>query len=335
MTKMMNAAVYERYGPPEVVQIKQVSRPTIKPDQVLIKVHATSVTMGDARLRAWNIPSPLFSFIARFMIGIFKPRNQILGTSAVGTIEELGAEVKGFSIGDRVLGSTEMKMGAHAEYVVAQADESVAHLPEQITTDQAAGLLFGGSAALYFLRDLGKLQPGQRVLIVGASGALGSIGVQYAKHIGAHVTAVCSGPNHEFVQSLGADETIDYTKEDFTKRALDANQRFDAIYETVGKSSYNQCKHLMTERGAFLPAVMRLPEVLQLVWTPLFSKRRVKSGVAMTNPEKLITLIDLAESGAVTPAIDSVYPFEDIVQAHRHVDKGHKRGNVIVRISDD
>lgn len=335
MNTMMKAAVYERYGSPEMVQIKLVPRPIIKPDQVLIRAHATSVTMGDARLRAWDIPSPLFSIPARIMLGVFKPRTQILGTSAVGIVEELGSEVEGLSIGDRVLGSTEMKMGAHAEYIAVQAEGATVKVPEQIPTDVAAGLTFGGSAALYFLRDLGKLQPGQRVLIVGASGALGSSGVQLAKHLGAHVTAVCSGKNHEFVRSLGADETIDYTKEDYTKRTLDEHQRFDAIYETVGKSSYNQCKHLMTQRGVFLPAVMRLPEVLQLIWTPLFSKRSVKSGVAMTNPEKLTTLVELMKGEVLIPAIDSVYPFAEITEAHRHVDNGHKHGNVIVRITVD
>jgi NADPH:quinone reductase-like Zn-dependent oxidoreductase len=332
MTTMMNAAVYERYGPPEVVKIKSVPRPTLKPDQVLIEVHATSVTTGDARLRAWNIPSLVFSIPARIMLGIFKPRTQILGTSAAGVIQEVGPEVEGFSVGDRVLGSTEMKMSGHAEFVAVQADGSAVHIPDHISFEEAAGITFGGPSALYFLRDLGKLQAGQRVLINGASGALGSSGIQLAKHLGAHVTAVCSGNSHEFVRSLGADDTIDYTQEDFTTRELSDDQRFHAIFDTIGKTNFRKCKHLLVDDGVFLPAVMRLPELLQLLLTPLLSKRRVKSGVAMTKPEKLKTLMELVDAGAIKPAIDSVYPFAEISAAHRHVDNGHKRGNVIVRV---
>lgn len=334
MTQTMHAAVYKNYGPPEVVSIQQVPRPTIKPDQVLIRVHATSVTTGDARLRAWDIPSLAIAIPARFMIGLRKPRKEILGTSVAGVIEEVGSEVSTLSVGQRVLGSTEMDFGGHAEFAATAAEGSTQPIPDELSFQQAAALSFGGSAAIYFLRDLGKVQAGQRVLIVGASGALGTSGVQYAKHLGAHVTAVCSGANHELVRSLGADETIDYTKEDFTDRRPDQDQCFDVVYDTVGKTSFGKCKHLMKPSSVYLPAVMRLAEVFQMIWTPLLSKKRVKSGVAMTKPEYLEELLALVQSGTLTPIIDSTFALKDIAKAHKHVDSGHKCGNVIVRIID-
>jgi NADPH:quinone reductase-like Zn-dependent oxidoreductase len=191
----MKAAVYQRYGPPEVVQIKQVPKPRIKADQVLIKAHATSITSGDARMRAWDIPSLLFAIPARFMIGLFKPRKEILGTSVAGVIEQVGSEVQGLSVGQRVLASTEMDFGAHAEYVAASGDGLTQPIPDDLSFEEAAALCFGGSAAIYFLSDLGKLQSGQRVLIIGASGALGVSGIQYAKRV--YRTASCLECPHD------------------------------------------------------------------------------------------------------------------------------------------
>ncbi len=325
---MMNAAVYTRYGPPGVVEIQSVPRPSISPDQVLVRVHASAVTTGDARLRAWDIPSLIFSIPARFMIGLFKPRKPVLGTSVTGVIELIGDEGSGLCIGDRVLGSTEMNFGGHAQYAAVKV-EDVVRLPDGLSFTDGAGISFGGSAGLYFLRDLGKVSRGQRVLIIGASGSLGTSGVQLAKHLGAHVTAVCSGANHELVRSLGADETIDYTKEDFTRRDLRGDQQFDAIYDTAGKSSYRACKHLLKPTGVFLPAVMTGTELVQMI-----TSKRVKSGVALSKPEYLRTLVSLVESGALKPVIDQVFAFEDISEAHRRVDSGHKRGEVVVKIAD-
>jgi NADPH:quinone reductase-like Zn-dependent oxidoreductase len=334
MPELMNAAVYKKYGPPEVVSIQQLPRPIINPDQVLIRVHATSVTTGDARLRAWDIPSLAIAIPARFMIGLRKPKKEILGTSVAGVVEEIGSNVDGLSVGQRVLGSTEMNFGGHAEFAATSADGSTQPIPNELSFQDAAALSFGGSAAIYFLKDLGKVQPGHRVLIVGASGALGTSGIQYAKHLGAHVTAVCSGANHELVRSLGADETIDYTKEDFTSRTVEKEQKFDAIYDTVGKTSFRKCKHLMKPNAVFLPAVMTLAEVFQMIWTPLFSKFCVKSGVAFSKPEYIEELLALVEDGSLIPVIDSTYPFSEIVEAHRHIDSGHKRGNVILQLID-
>ncbi len=335
----MKAAVYERYGPPEVVQIQQVPKPQIKDGQVLVKVHATSVTTGDARLRAWDIPSLLFAIPARFMIGLFKPRKQILGTSVAGVVEQVGGEVQGLSVGQRVLASTEMDFGAHADFVAASGDGLTQPIPDDLSFEEAAALCFGGSAAIYFLSDLGNLQCGQRVLIIGASGALGVSGIQYAKHLGAHVTAVCSGANHDLVRSLGADEVIDYTKVDLGTKTVEDNCRFDVVYDAVGKSSRRKCKHLMKPGGVFLPAVMRAPEVWQMIWTPVVYKLnrstiRTKSGVAFAKAESLTKLLALVEDGSMKAVIDRTYPLDEAVEAHRYVDTGHKRGNVILRIVD-
>ena len=336
-TRVMKAAVYGRYGPPEVVNIKPVTMPIIKADQVLVRVHATSVTTGDARLRAWDIPSLLFSIPARFMIGLTKPRKSILGTSVAGVIEQVGEDVTQLRIGQRVLGSTEMEFGAHAEYAATAGIGLTQPIPDDLGFEDAAALCFGGSAAIYFLHDLANVQKEQRVLIIGASGALGVAGIQYAKHLGAYVTAVCSGSNHDLVRSLGADEVIDYTKEDFTKRSIELSSRFDAVYDAVGKSSRNKCKHLMKPGGTFLPAVMRAPELFQMIWTPLLSRIkpstiRTKSGVAFTKAEYLSKLLSLVDRGAMKAVIDRSYPLDKIVEAHRYVDSGHKRGNVIVKV---
>ncbi len=329
MTHQMKAAVYTRYGPPEVLQIQSIPRPDIKPDQVLIRVHASAVTTGDARLRAWDIPSLVFSIPARLMIGLFKPLKEVLGTSVAGVIEEIGSDVSGLSIGDRVIGSTEMNFGGHAEYASVRGEGYTRRLPDSVSFEEGAAIGFGGATGLYFLRDLGNLSADQRVLIIGASGSLGASGIQLAKQIGAHVTAMCSGKNHELVRSLGADEVIDYTKEDFTERVLDEDQRFDAIYDTAGKSSFTKTKHLLASDGVYLPAVMTFRELVQVV-----INKRVKSGVAMMTPEKLETLMTMAGSGELKAVIDQVFPFTDIREAHRRVESGQKRGEVVVRIAE-
>lgn len=328
----MRAAVYTTYGPPDVVTIRDVPRPSIKPNQALVRVHAAAVTTGDARIRAWDIPSLIFSIPARLMFGILKPRKPILGTAFAGTIEAVGDDTSGLNPGDRVFGACDNHMGAHAEYIAADAAKSLSPIPPNLTDEQAAALPFAGTTALYFLRDLAKLQPGQRLLIVGASGALGIGAMQYAKHIGAHVTAVCSGKNEAFVREIGADEVIDYTQGDWTKREPTQDQRFDVIYDTAGKTSFKRCKHMLKERGIYLPAVMRLPELLQLIWTPMFSKRVVKSGVAFSNPEYLASLAQLAESGAMIPRVERTYPLDQIAQAHADVDTGHRSGVIVVRM---
>ncbi|MFG0299091.1 MAG: NAD(P)-dependent alcohol dehydrogenase [Phycisphaerales bacterium JB047] len=330
----MRAAVYTTYGPPDVVTVRDVPRPAIKPNQALVRIHAAPVTTGDARIRAWDIPSLPISILARLMFGVFKPRKPILGTAFAGTIETVGDEVSGFEVGDRVFGASDNPMGAHAEFIATDTAKHLCKIPNGLSFEQAAALPFAGSATLYFLRDLAKVQSDQRVLIVGASGALGISGVQYAKHIGAHVTGVCSGGNEAFVRGLGADEVIDYTRGDWTKHEAEHGRCFDVVYDTAGKTSYTRCKHLLKERGVYIPAVMRIPELLQLVWTPLLSKRAVKSGVAFSNAEFLKTLAELADSGATVPQIERTYPLNQIAQAHRDVDTGHRSGIIVVRMVD-
>jgi NADPH2:quinone reductase len=225
-------------------------------------------------------------------------------------------------------------MGAHAQFISVDPMKQLCAIPPALSFEQAAALPFAGTAALYFLRDLAKLEAGQRLLIVGASGALGISAIQYAKHIGAHVTAVCSTKNEQLVRGLGADEVIDYTQEDWSRSPRPEPQRFHVIYDTPGKSSFRGCRHLLTERGLYVPAVLRLPELLQLLWTPLFSKRRVKSGVALSNAGYLKAIAELAETGAMVPLIERVYPLEQIADAHRDVDTGHRSGIILVRMPD-
>lgn len=329
----MRAAVYTTYGPPDVVTIRDVPRPTIKPNQVLVRIHAAAITTGDARIRAWDIPSIVMSIPARLVFGIFKPRKPILGTAFAGTIEAVGDQTTALTPGDRVFGACDNQMGAHAEFIAADPEKNLRPTPQGISDEQAAALPFAGSATLYFLSNRAKLQPSQRLLIVGASGALGTIAIQYAKHIGAHVTAVCSGKNEAFVRELGADEVIDYTQGDWTRREHPDDQRFDVIFDTVGKTTYKRCKHLLKDRATYIPAVMRLPELLQMIWTPICSKRVVKSGVDLANPESLATLEQLAQSRVLVPPVERVYPLDQIAQAHRDVDTGHRSGMIVVRMA--
>jgi len=330
----MRAAVCTAYGPPEVVTIRHVPRPKSKPDQALVRIDAAAITTGDARIRAWDIPSLVFAIPARLVFGIRKPRRPILGWAFAGTIEAAGDQTHGFAPGDRVFGTCESLLGAHTEYIAVRPEKNLRTIPESLTTEQAAALPFPGAAALAFLRDRAKLQPGQRLLIVGASGALGTGAVQYARHIGAHITAVCSGKNEAFVRDLGAHEVIDYTRGDWTKQQRPRDQRFDVIYDTVGKTTFNRTKHMLKERAVYITAVMRLPELLQTIWTPIFSKRVVKSGVAASNAEYLETLARLAESGAMVPPIERVYPLDQIADAHRDIDTGHRSGMIVIRMTD-
>jgi len=329
----MKAASYEHYGTPDVVTLVDVPRPVPKPNELLIRVSATSVNSGDARMRRADFGSPVLTLFGRLFLGIFRPRTHVLGTAFAGVVEAIGDNVDRFKVGDRVFGSAGMGMGAHSEYIALAQDATVIKTPEQLSDEHASAIPFGGFTALYFLRDQAKLQsmqPGQRVLIVGASGCVGISCVQYAKSVGAHVTGVCSGKNAQLVRSLGADEVIDYTSVDFTKQA----QRYDVIFDTVGAVSFGACKGVLNDGGKYLATEMSTAIICQLLTTRLLGrflgKKRVFGGVAMDKPEYLRVLKGLAESGEMAAVVDRVYGFDEIQAAHARVDTGRKAGSVVV-----
>lgn len=320
----MKAIVYERYGSPDVLELKEVAKPTPRDNEVLIKTHATTVTSGDWRVRSLNVPLG-FGLISRLFFGVFRPRQPILGTELAGEVESVGKGVKKFKIGDQVFAFTGASMGCHAEYKCMPEDGAVALKPANLTYDEAAAISFGGTTALDFLRR-GKLQRGEKVLVNGASGAVGTAAVQLARCFGADVTGVCSAANVELVRSLGASHVIDYTKEDFTKNG----ETYDVIVDTAGTAPFSRSKGSLRERGRLLLVLGRLPDMLQIPWVSLTSSKKIIAGPASERAEDLRFLAELAETGKFKPVIGRRYPFEQIAEAHRYVDTGHKRGNVVI-----
>ena len=314
----MRAAVVDRYGPPEVVGIADVPRPVPRADEVLVRVAAAAVSSGDARIRGARFPKGFGPF-ARLALGVFRPRKRILGGTFSGTVAAVGADVTGVSPGDEVCGMTGVRMGVHAEYVAVPA-ERVVRKPAEVTHEEAAGLLFGGTTALYFLRDKAAVRPGQSVLVNGASGAIGTNAVQLAKHFGATVTAVTSAPNASLVTGLGADRVIDHTSTDLTT----VTDRFDVVLDTVGNLSPSSGRRLLTDDGVLLLAVAGL-------WDTVRARGDVKAGSAPERAEDFELLLGMAARGELAVVIDQVDDLDGIVTAYRRVDSGRKVGNVIVR----
>lgn len=306
----MKTIVYTEYGPPEVLQVKEMAKPIPRDNEVLVRVHATTVTIGDTIMRSLNIPRPrLERLLARIFLGIRKPKRPILGMELSGEIESIGRNVKRFRVGDSVFASTfAMNFGGYAEYKCLSETGVIAIKPDNLTYQEAAAAPGAGMTALQCLRK-GMLQHGQKVLIYGASGAVGTFAVQLAKyHYGADVTGVCSTQNLELVRSLGADTVIDYTRQDFTQ----SGETYDVIFDAVGKLSPSHAKRVLKKTGIYLN-----------VHT---------SSDGGDTVENLVALKELIEAGAVRPVIDRCYSFEEIVEAHRYVDAGHKKGNVVIRI---
>lgn len=315
----MQAAVVDRYGAPEVVRIAEVPRPEPRADEVLVRVRAVAVTSGDARIRAARFP-PGFGLPARLAFGITRPRRRILGSSFSGVVEAVGARVDDVAPGDGVCGMTGTRMGAHAEYVAVPASR-LARTPAGVTHEDAAGLLFGGTTALYFLRDRASVGPGTSVLVNGASGAIGTNAVQLARHFGATVTGVTSGPNAALVTDLGAARVVDHTSEDLTA----TTERYDVVLDAVGNLSIATGRRLLAAGGVLLLAVAGLGETVR-------ARGDVRAGSAPERVEDFDLLLGLLAGGEITVVHDRSFDLDHIVDAHRLVDSGHKVGNVVVRL---
>jgi NADPH:quinone reductase-like Zn-dependent oxidoreductase len=324
----MKAIVYTEYGPPDVLHLKEVEKPTPKDDEVLIKVYATTVTTGDVNLRGFVFVPPGFGLPTRLSLGLRKPNKTILGIEFAGEIEAVGKDVERFRTGDQVFGIDGPGRGAYAEYKCMDEEGGLAIKPANFSYEEAAAVPNGALTALTFLRDMGNIQSGHKILINGASGSVGTAAVQIAKYYGAEVTGVCSTMNLELVKSLGADKVIDYTKEDFTK----SGETFDYIYETVGKTSFSGCKSSLKRNGIYLANSPGLREFAQMGWTSMIGSKKVMAGASSEKAEDLIFLKDLFEAGKIKPVIDRRYPLEQTAEAHRYVDKGHKKGNVVITV---
>ncbi|MFC1771597.1 NAD(P)-dependent alcohol dehydrogenase [Candidatus Margulisiibacteriota bacterium] len=322
----MKAIICTKYGSADFLKIKEVEKPNPKDNELLIKIFATTVDTSDLRIRSFNVP-PLFWLPFRLAMGFRKPR-KTLGMSFSGEIETIGKDVKNIKVGDQVFGSSEFNMGCHAEYACIPEKGMITIKPKNKTHKESAALFFGANTSLSFLRK-GNIQKGQKVLIYGASGSLGTAAVQLAKYFGAEVTGVCSTANLELVRSLGADKVIDYIKEDFTKN----NETYDIIYDTVGKSSFSGCLKSLKKKGRYLRAVhLTLASILRGLWINLTSSKKVIGGIATTKIEDLYFLKKLFEEGNMKPVIDKTYPLEKIIDAYRYVERGHKKGNVVITI---
>ncbi|MCF6306306.1 MAG: NAD(P)-dependent alcohol dehydrogenase [Rhodobacteraceae bacterium] len=322
----MKAAVYTKYGPPEVVRIADVPKPVPKPNQVLVKIHATAVNSSDWRLRSGSFPAG-FTILARLGLGICGPRNKILGAELAGVVESVGAKVTRFNPGDRVFAGG--GFGGHAEYKVV-AQNKLAMMPVSLSFKQAGGLAFGGTTALYFLHDLGQIKAGQKVLINGASGNTGLAAIQIAKHAKAEVWAVCSARNFDLVKSMGADHVIDYTVQDITK----SGQKFDIIYDSAGTAPWPRVKDILTSNGRLLIVLGSFWEMVQAPFVSRKSGKSAKSGTSSESSASLEKLADMVDAGDFQPVIDRCYAFADIVDAHAYVDTGRKRGSVVILVDE-
>ena len=327
----MKAIVYTEYGSPDVLHLEEMTKPAPKDNQVLIRNHATTVNFGDLMARNFKAVSPrkfnmpfFFWLPTRLAFGLGKPRNHILGSEFAGEVEAVGKAVTRFKPGDQVFGYPGQSFGAYAEYFCMPDDGALTMKPANMTYEEAAVIPYGAIMALNLLRKV-NVQPGHKVLINGASGGIGSAAVQIAKHFGAQVTGVCGTPRLEFVKSLGADQVIDYTKEDFTQNG----ETYDLIFDILGKGSFARCKNSLKPSGIHLFASFKMKQLFQMLWT-LTGGKKVICAIAPGSTEDLISVKELVEAGKIKAIIDRCYPIEQAAEAHRYVEEGHKKGNVVI-----
>jgi NADPH:quinone reductase-like Zn-dependent oxidoreductase len=311
----MRAVVFDRYGPPEVLRLAEVERPIPKDDEVLVKVHATTATRTDCGLRGAEY------FVARFFTGLFRPRRGRVGIELAGEVESAGGAVTDFAAGDRVFG---IGSGTNADDVCVGETDAIARIPDGMTFEDAAAVADGGLSAISLLRSAG-LKRGQRILVYGASGSIGVGGVQVAKHLGAHVTAVCNTKNVDLVRSLGADEVIDYLNEDLTKNG----ETYDVVFDAVGKHSFRRCKGSVKPNGLYITTD---PGLLWHDAARALTTKRAKLGIVRYQEADILTLAGLIEAGTYRAVIDRTYPLESVVEAHRYVETGQKTGNVVLTV---
>jgi NADPH:quinone reductase-like Zn-dependent oxidoreductase len=325
----MKAWLCRRYGGPEVLELADVPRPIPEDDQILIKVLAAAVTSGDWRIRTLSMPRG-FGPIARLAFGFTRPRHPILGPELAGIVEATGKAVTRFRPGDAVIAFPGIRQGAHAQYITIRQTGPIAAKPENLSFEEAASLCFGGTTALHFLRRAG-VKSGDKVLVIGASGSVGSAMVQIARHFGAEVTGVTSGVNRDFVASLGATHVIDYTKNDYTT----ADRTWDIVADTVGATTFARVKPILAENGRYLAIAGDLPSVLAAMRKPGAGGKRILAGPAPETVEDVSQLAEWAAAGILRPVIDTIYDFPQMREAHARVATGHKTGNVVVRVSHD
>lgn len=323
----MKAIICTKYGPPDVLQLKEIPKPVPRDNELLIKIHAATATGGDCEIRRFKIHI-LFWLPLRIIMGIRKPKkNTILGQELAGEIEAVGKNVKRFKPGDPVFGTPGMGFGAYAKYICLPETRMLAIKPTNMSYEEAATVPMGGYNALHFIRKA-NIQPGQKVLIYGASGSIGTMAVQLARYYGAEVTGVCSSANLDMVKSLGAVKVIDYTKEDFTKNG----EIYDVILDVPGKSSFSGSLRSLKKDGLYLLANTRLLDMIRALWTSMTSDKKVIFEFASEKTEDLIYLKKLIEAGEIKPVIDRHYPLEQTAEAHRYVENGHKMGNVVITV---
>jgi len=322
----MKAITSRSYGSPSVLNLEDIEKPTPKDKEILVKIIASAVSSGDARIRALNVPFG-FKFMTRLMFGCKKPKQPVLGVVFSGIVENMGKDVKEFKIGDEVFGGSS-NFGCHAEYVSILESDAINFKPKNLSFEEAAAIPFGGLTSLKYLRDFGKIKSGEKILIVGASGDLGVLGVQLAKYYGAEVTGVCSTPNVTLVKSLGADNVIDYTTTNF----LQNGEVYDMIYDTIGVTKFSECKNSLAKNGRLLLAAAGMPQYLQVLTTSMSSGKKVIAGVAMFNKQDLKVLTDLVELEKIKPVIGKRFSLAKTAEAHIYVDSGRKVGSAIINI---
>lgn len=334
MKSTMKALTYKAYGSPDVLEVQEFEKPTPADNEILIKIQATNINFGDMFVRNFKAVSPrqftmpaLLWLPTRITLGINKPNIKILGSEFAGDVVAIGKDVTRFKVGDPVLGYRGITMGASAEYLCVAEDSLVVHKPDNIRYEEATTVPYGALTAISLLRKA-NIQAGQKVLINGASGSIGSAAVQLAKHYGAEVTGVCGTARMEMVKALGADHVVDYSQEDFTQNG----ETYDLILDVLNKSSFDKCKHSLNSGGIYLLASFKFKQLRQMLWTSFFGDKKVICALSDESLDDMLAIKDLVDTGAIKAVIDRCYPIEQAAEAHRYIEAGHKRGSVVLKV---